>query len=37
MKPRNINETQLAAGARIVGAVAVIEEIVNGAQTVAFA
>lgn len=36
-KPRNIGEDQLAKGARIVGAAAVVEEIVNGAKTVAFA
>jgi uncharacterized protein len=35
--PRNIGEDQLAKGARIVGAAAVVEEIVNGAKTVAFA
>jgi predicted peroxiredoxin len=36
-KPRNIGEDQLTKGARIVGAAAVVEEIVNGAKTVAFA
>ncbi|MGQ0832074.1 MAG: DsrE family protein [Microthrixaceae bacterium] len=36
-KPRNIGEDQVGKGARIVGAAAVIEEIVNGAKTVAFA
>lgn len=36
-KPRDIGEDQLAKGARIVGAAAVVEEIVNGAKTVAFA
>ena len=36
-KPRNIGEDQLANGAKIVGAAAVVEEIVNGAKTVAFA
>ncbi len=36
-KPRNIGEDQLAKGARIVGAAAVVEEIVNGAKTIAFA
>jgi predicted peroxiredoxin len=36
-KPRNIGEDQLTKGARIVGAAAVIEQIVNGAKTVAFA
>ncbi len=36
-KPRNIGEDQLAKGAKIVGAAAVVEEIVNGAKTVAFA
>lgn len=36
-KPRNIGEDQLAHGAKIVGAAAVVEEIVSGAKTVAFA
>ncbi|MBI2704881.1 MAG: DsrE family protein [Actinobacteria bacterium] len=36
-KPRNIGEDQLAKGAKIVGAAAVVEEIVNGAKAVAFA
>lgn len=36
-KPRNIGEDQLAKGARIVGAAAVVEEIVQGAKAVAFA
>lgn len=36
-KPRNISEDTLAPGAKIVGAAAVVEEIVNGAKSVAFA
>lgn len=36
-KPRNIGADQVTKGATIVGAAAVIEEIVNGAKTVAFA
>ena len=36
-KPRNIGEDKLAKGAKIVGAAKVIEEISNGARTVAFA
>jgi len=36
-KPRAITEDQLAKGAKIVGAAAVVEEVVNGAKTVAFA
>jgi predicted peroxiredoxin len=36
-KPRGIGEEQVAAGARIVGAAKVVEEIVAGAKTVAFA
>jgi predicted peroxiredoxin len=36
-KPRDIGEDKLAKGAKIVGAATVIEEIVNGAKTVAFA
>jgi len=36
-KPRNISEDQLTKGARIVGAAAAVEEIVNGAKSVAFA
>lgn len=36
-KPRNIAEDQPARGAKIVGAAAVVEEIVNGAKTVGFA
>lgn len=36
-KPRNITEEQLAKGAKIVGAAAVVEELVNGAKAVAFA
>jgi predicted peroxiredoxin len=37
VKPRDITEAQLAKGAKIVGAAAVIEEIANGAQSIAFA
>jgi predicted peroxiredoxin len=36
-KPRGITEEKLAKGATIVGAAKVVEEIVNGAKTVAFA
>ncbi len=36
-KPRNITEDDCAKGAQIVGAARVVEEIVNGAKTVAFA
>lgn len=36
-KPRGIGEEHLANGATIVGAARVVEEIVNGARTVAFA
>jgi predicted peroxiredoxin len=36
-KPRGIGDDQLADGALIVGAAKVVEEIVNGARTVAFA
>jgi uncharacterized protein len=36
-KPRGITEEQLAKGATIVGAAKVVEEIVAGAKTVAFA
>ena len=36
-KPRGIGEDHLAEGAMIVGAARVVEEIVNGARTVAFA
>ena len=36
-KPRNIGEDQLAKGATIVGAAAVVEQIVAGAKAVAFA
>jgi uncharacterized protein len=36
-KPRGIGEERLANGATIVGAARVVEEIVNGARTVAFA
>ena len=35
--PRGIGEDQLAKGAKIVGAAFVVEEIVKGAKTVAFA
>ena len=35
-KPRNITEDDCAKGAQIVGAAMVVEEIVNGAKTVAF-
>ena len=36
-KPRGITEDQLAAGVSIVGAARVVEEIVAGTKTVAFA
>jgi uncharacterized protein len=36
-KPRGIGDDQVADGALIMGAAKVIEEIVNGARTVAFA
>ena len=36
-KPRGIGEERLAKGATIVGAAKVVEEIVSGAKTVAFA
>lgn len=36
-KPRNITEDQIAKGATIVGAAKVVEEIVAGAKSVAFA
>jgi len=36
-KPRGITEEQLAGGVNIVGAAKVVEEIVAGAKTVAFA
>ena len=36
-KPRGIGDDELAEGALIVGAAKVVEEIVNGARTVAFA
>ena len=36
-KPRGIGEDRLAEGATIVGAARVVEEIVKGARTVAFA
>ena len=36
-KPRSIGEDRLAKGAKIVGAAVVVEEIVNGAKSVAFA
>ena len=36
-KPRNITEGQLTKGAKIVGAAKVVEEIVLGARSVAFA
>jgi predicted peroxiredoxin len=32
-KPRNITQEQLIDGAQIVGAVAAVEALVNGAQT----
>jgi predicted peroxiredoxin len=36
-KPRDITEEQLAKGATIVGAAKVVEEVVAGARTIAFA
>lgn len=36
-KPRGITEEQLADGASIVGAAKVVEEVVAGARTIAFA
>jgi predicted peroxiredoxin len=36
-KPRGITEDQLANGAMIVGAAKVVEEVVAGARTIAFA
>jgi predicted peroxiredoxin len=36
-KPRGITDDQLARGATIVGAATVVEEIISGARTVAFA
>ena len=36
-KPRNITEDDCAKGAMIVGAAKVVEEVVNGAKTIAFA
>jgi uncharacterized protein len=36
-KPRGITDEQVAKGAAIVGAAKVVEEVVGGAQTVAFA
>lgn len=36
-KPRGIGEDQVAEGARIIGAAKVVEEVVAGAKTVAFA
>lgn len=36
-KPRGITEDQLAQGAHIVGAARVVEEVVAGARTIAFA
>ncbi|HEY8840207.1 MAG TPA: DsrE family protein [Candidatus Dormibacteraeota bacterium] len=36
-KPRGITEDQLAEGVSIVGAAKIVEEIVGGAKTVAFA
>jgi uncharacterized protein len=36
-KPRGIKEERLAAGVTIIGAATVVEEIVAGAKTVAFA
>ena len=36
-KPRGITEGQLAKGAAIVGAAKVVEEVVAGARTIAFA
>jgi predicted peroxiredoxin len=36
-KPRGITEEQVAKGATIVGAAKVVEEVVGGARTIAFA
>lgn len=36
-KPRNITEDQVAKGSMIIGAAKVVEEVVAGAKTVAFA
>jgi uncharacterized protein len=36
-KPRGITDDQLAEGARITGAARIIEEIINGARSIAFA
>ncbi len=36
-KPRGITDEHLAKGATIVGAAKVVEEVVNGAKTIAFA
>ena len=36
-KPRGITEDQLASGVSIVGAAKVVEEVVAGAKTIAFA
>jgi predicted peroxiredoxin len=36
-KPRGITEDKVVKGAKIVGAAKVVEEIINGAKTVAFA
>ena len=36
-KPRDITEEQVAKGATIIGAAKVVEEVVAGAKTIAFA
>jgi sulfur relay (sulfurtransferase) complex TusBCD TusD component (DsrE family) len=36
-KPRGITEEQVSKGATIIGAAKVVEEVVQGAKTVAFA
>src|SRR5512133_1515195 len=36
-KPRGITDDQLADGARITGAARIIEEVINGARSIAFA
>jgi len=36
-KPRGISEERLAKGSTIVGAAKVVEEVISGAKTVAFA
>ena len=36
-KPRGITEEQLTKGSTIIGAAKVVEEVINGAKTVAFA